>query len=150
MSELEMKIEALIRCVPKDVWNEAVAEVSKRRNTVTKNVEDVIREALLEIGMPRHIRGYGYSESAILAIYENPDLIHCIVKGLYTKIADQHKSTPSRVERAIRHSIECAWDRYGSELREKYFSTTLTITKDRPTVSEFLSTMVEIVRMKMR
>lgn len=157
MSELEMKIEALIRCVPEDAWSKALEEVSEKNNTVsekkdivTKNLEDVIHEALRDIGMPCHIKGYEYSASAIAAIYEDHELIHCIVKGLYTEVAKKHNSTISRVERSIRHGIECAWDRYGTELREKRFCSTMNIAKDKPVVSEFLATMVEIVKERMR
>lgn len=150
MSELEMKVEALIRCVPKDVWKNALAEVCKGKPTTEHNLEDVIREALREIGMPSHVLGFEYAVCAIASLYENPVLSRSLFKGLYAKVADKFDTTPIRAERCIRHGIETAWSRYGSELRDSYFNSISNPNKANPMTKEFLLGMVDIVRQKMR
>ena len=150
MSELEMKVEALIRCVPKEVWRKALAEVSKGEPEKPHNLEDVIRDTLREIGMPNHILGFEYSLCAIRLMYEDPCYARMLVKGLYAKVAENCGTTASRAERAIRHGIESAWERYGSDLRDAYFNPTSNMKRDCPTTGEFICIMVDIVRQKMR
>ena len=154
MSELEMKIEALIRCMPQDAYNKALREVSENNTIVeaakTDKLDDVIRDALREIGMPNTIKGYDYARVAIASVVEDPSLMHNICKGMYVKVAKDCNTTPSRAERAIRHGIENAWNRYGCELREEYFDSISHMRKGNPTNSEFIGGMAEIVRMKMR
>ena len=150
MSELEMKIEALIRCVPEDAYRKAIAEVSENKKAVPHDLEFVIRDALREIGMPNTLSGFDRCAKAIEIVWEDPTILHYITKGLYFKVAEAFNSTPSKVERAMRHAIEVSWNRFGSELREEYFNSISNIRKDVPTVSEFIGGMYEIVRMKMR
>lgn len=150
MSELEMKVEALIRCVPQDVWKKAITEVCKGRNYEDCSLDGVIRETLREIGMPGHILGFDYSVRAVAILYENPNQRRSISKCVYSVIADEYDNTPSGVERAIRHGIEVAWGRYGSEVRDEYFNSIIDPAKANPTSTEFLFGMVDIVRNKMR
>ena len=150
MSELEMKVEALIRCVPQDVWKKAMEEVAEDIVFAERPLDDVIRDSLREIGMPNHIMGFEYSVCAIRCMYEEPSLAHSLVKGLYAKVAEMCGTTASRAERAIRHGIENAWKRYGSDIRDTYFNPTSDIMKDCPTTGEFICTMTDIVRRKMR
>ena len=150
MSELEMKVEALIRCVPKDVWEMAMNEVAEDIIFAERPLEDVIRETLREIGMPSHLLGFKYTVSAVEKLYNNPNSARRIAKNVYGPIAEEYGNTPSGVERAIRHGIEVAWGRYGSEVRDEYFNSVIDPCKANPTSTEFLFGMVDIVRQKMR
>lgn len=150
MSELEMKVEALIRLVPKDVWESAMNEVAEDVIFAERPLEDVIRETLREIGMPSHLLGFGYTVRAVAYLYDNPKVRRRIAKTLYAPIAEESGNTPSGVERAIRHGIEVAWSRYGSEVRDEYFNSIIDPCKANPTPTEFLFGMVDIVRKKMR
>ena len=150
MTELEMKIEALIRCVPEDVWEKAIADVRKGSDNEERSLDSVIRETLREIGMPSHLLGFKYTVSAVEKMYKNQNLARSVAKNVYTPIAEEYDNTPSGVERAIRNGIEVAWGRYGSEVRDEYFNSVIDPCKANPTSTEFLSGMVDIVRQKMR
>ena len=151
MTELEMKVEALIRCIPCDVWNEALEDVwNEAHNEVSGNIEDVIRETLREIGMPSHLLGFGYTVRAVEIMHKNPKLNRSIKKVVYDVIANESGNTPGGVERAIRHGIEVAWSRYGSEVRDEYFNSVIDHCKANPTSTEFLFGLADIVRQKMR
>lgn len=115
----------------------------------TENVDDVISEILFELGMPSHIKGYRYSVYAIKIAVEVPDIIDAITGKLYPAVADHYGTIATRVERAIRHAIECAWDRADLDVIEKYFGNTVSLTKGRPTNSEFIARMANIVKRKM-
>ena len=115
-----------------------------------ENIEDVISEILVEMGMPSHIMGYQYSVYAIKIAVENTDIINAITCGLYPTVAEHYGTTASRVERAIRHGIECAWDRGDLDVIEKYFGNTISSVKGRPTNSEFIARVSNIVIRRMR
>lgn len=115
----------------------------------TANVEDVVSEILVELGMPSHIKGYRYSVYAIKLAVEVPDIIDAITGKLYPAVADHYGTTATRAERAIRHAIECAWDRADIEVIKKYFGNTISITNGKPTNSEFIARMANIVKRKM-
>lgn len=134
------KIMEEIKAMIKPVWNEKRSE----------NIEDVISEILVELGMPSHILGYQYSVYAIKIAVENTDIINAITYGLYPTVAEHYGTTASRVERAIRHGIECAWDRGDLDVIEKYFGNTVSLVKGRPTNSEFIARVANIVRRRIR
>lgn len=157
MSEFEMKIEALIRCVGKVAYENAMSEV---KNTETSEVERIpppadidiermVQEILVELGTPAHIKGYRHIVTGLRMVVNNPDLIDTITKKLYPQIAAVHKTTPSRVERAIRHAVEVTWDRGDLEILMKYFGNTISITKGKPTNSEFLAMVSTVIRRKL-
>lgn len=156
MSEFEMKIEALIRCVGKDAYENAISEV---KNTETSEVERIppadidiehmVQEILVELGTPAHIKGYRHIVTGLRMVVNNPDLIDAITKKLYPQIAAAHNTTPSRVERAIRHAVEVTWDRGDLETLMKYFGNTISITKGKPTNSEFLAMVSTVIRRKL-
>ena len=112
-------------------------------------LESIIRDTLREIGMPNTLSGYSYCVKAVVLIFEDPTILHFITSGMYVKVAKKCNSTPSRVERAMRYAIATSWNRCGSDMRDNYFNSTSNTRKDAPTVSEFVGGIYEIVRMKL-
>ena len=96
-----------------------------------------------EIGVPAHIKGYQYLREAILIAVEDMDVINAVTKILYPEVAHRYNTTPSRVERAIRHAIEVAWDRGDLETLQKFFGYTVSNTKGKPTNSEFIAMIAD-------
>ena len=92
-----------------------------------------------EVGIPAHIKGYGYLRTAITYSYENSDYIGQVTKTLYPEIARKYKTTGSRVERAIRHAIEVAWNRGNIDTIDEIFGYTISSAKAKPTNSEFIA-----------
>ena len=150
----EKKINAIMRYIVSDSQEEKdkiMEEIREMIEPVAKeNTEDVISEILVELGMPSHIMGYQYSVYAIKIAVENTDIINAITCGLYPTVAEHYGTTASRVERAIRNGIECAWDRGDLDVIEKYFGNTISLTKGKPTNSEFIARVSNIVRRRMR
>lgn len=112
--------------------------------------ESVIRRLLVQIGVPSHIKGYGYLINALTIAVEDRSVINEITTRLYPTVAKNCDTTPSRVERAIRHAIEVAWDRCDLEVIQKLFGNTISITKGKPTNSEFIARTADIVQERMR
>lgn len=150
----EKKINAIMRYIVADSQGEKDKIMEEIREMIEpaakENIEDVISEILFELGMPSHTMGYQYSVYAIKIAVENTDIINAITCGLYPTVAEHYGTTASRVERAIRHGIECAWDRGDLDVIEKYFGNTISLTKGRPTNSEFIARVSNIVRRRMR
>ena len=96
-----------------------------------------------EIGVPAHIKGYQYLREAIIMTVEDMDVINAVTKVLYPEVARKFGTTASRVERAIRHAIEVAWDRGDLETLQKYFGYTVSNTKGKPTNSEFIAMIAD-------
>ena len=96
-----------------------------------------------EIGVPAHVKGYQYLREAILLSVEDMDIINAVTKSLYPAVAERFSTTPSRVERAIRHAIELAWDRGDLEILQKYFGYTVSNAKGKPTNSEFIAMIAD-------
>jgi two-component system response regulator (stage 0 sporulation protein A) len=103
-----------------------------------------------EIGIPAHIKGYQYLRDAIMMIVAEVDLLGAVTKVLYPMIAEKYNTTPSRVERAIRHAIEVAWNRGNIEMINKLFGYTVKIEKGKPTNSEFMAMIADKLRMEAR
>lgn len=154
----EKKINAIMRYIVADsrVEKDKIMEEIKAmiepvtKGTQAENIEDVISEIFLEIGVPEHILGYRYSEFAIRIATENPDIINAITCELYPTVANKFNTTASRAERAIRHAIECSWERISMEAMEKYFGNTVSPTRGKPTNSEFIARISNIVRRRIR
>ena len=113
-------------------------------------IETLVTNVIHEIGVPAHIKGYQYVRYAIILAVENMDVINSITKTLYPKVAEQFGTTPSRVERAIRHAIEVAWDRGDLETLQHYFGYTVSNTKGKPTNSEFIALIADKLRLQLR
>ncbi|MBO5463379.1 MAG: sporulation transcription factor Spo0A [Clostridia bacterium] len=110
----------------------------------------VITEILHQIGVPAHIKGYQYVREAIKLTVENPEMLNSVTKILYPTVAKNFKSTSSRVERAIRHAIEVAWDRGDVEVLNSYFGYTIQSQRGKPTNSEFVAMISDKIRLKRR
>lgn len=151
---IEQKVNAIMQYIVADSQEEKdkiMEEIMEMIEPVSKeNIEDVISEILVELGMPAHIMGYRFSAYAIKLATENPDIIDSITCGLYPAIAQHFGTTASRAERAIRHGIECSWDRGDLDVIEKYFGNTISLTKGKPTNSEFIARVSNIVRRRIR
>ncbi|MBQ5972829.1 MAG: sporulation transcription factor Spo0A [Oscillospiraceae bacterium] len=102
-----------------------------------------ITQLLHDIGVPAHIKGYQYLREAILLSVRDPDIINSVTKILYPEVAKTYRTTPSRVERAIRHAIEVAWDRGDVDEIQKIFGYTVSNVKGKPTNSEFIAMLAD-------
>lgn len=114
----------------------------KQTNASTSSKNDLriqVTEILHQIGVPAHIKGYHYLRDSILMAIEDPDIINAVTKQLYPSVAKQYETTSSRVERAIRHAIEVAWDRGDVDVLNSYFGYTIHNTRGKPTNSEFIA-----------
>ncbi|MBQ7681392.1 MAG: sporulation transcription factor Spo0A [Oscillibacter sp.] len=109
------------------------------------SLKGVVTSIIHEIGVPAHIKGYQYLRDAIMMTVEDMDSINAVTKVLYPTVARHYKTTASRVERAIRHAIEVAWDRGDLEVLQKYFGYTVSNAKGKPTNSEFIALIADRV-----
>ncbi len=107
------------------------------------DLETVVTEIIHEIGIPAHIKGYQYLREAIIRTVEDMDIINAVTKVLYPEVAKKFGTTPSRVERAIRHAIEVAWDRGDVEVLQRFFGYTVSGIKGKPTNSEFIAMIAD-------
>jgi two-component system response regulator (stage 0 sporulation protein A) len=98
------------------------------------------------MGVPAHIKGYQYLRDAILLVIDEVNLLGAITKELYPMIAQKYNTTASRVERAIRHAIELAWDRGNVEMMNKFFGYTINVERGKPTNSEFIAMVADKLR----
>lgn len=110
-------------------------------------IENEITEILHEVGIPAHIKGYMYLRTSILKTYYNIDILGQITKVLYPEIARMYNTTSSRVERAIRHAIEVAWNRGNTEAIDDIFGYTVSAIKSKPTNSEFIAMIADKLRL---
>lgn len=116
-------------------------------NSNEKTLDTEITELLHEIGVPAHIKGYMYLREAITMVYNNVEILGGITKVLYPTIAKKYKTTSSRVERAIRHSIEVAWNRGNVDAISQIFAYTISYNKSKPTNSEFIAMIADKLRL---
>ena len=112
------------------------------------DMETMVTDVIHEIGIPAHIKGYQYLRRAIMMVIDDLDVINSITKELYPSVAKEFKTTPSRVERAIRHAIEVAWDRGDTEVLNSFFGYTIANSKGKPTNSEFIAMIADRLRLQ--
>ena len=112
------------------------------------DLEALVTEIIHEIGVPAHIKGYQYLREAIILTIKDMDIINAVTKVLYPEVAKRFSTTPSRVERAIRHAIEVAWDRGDIEVLQKYFGYTVSNIKGKPTNSEFIAMIADCLSLR--
>lgn len=124
-----------------------MSNTKKKEVIVAASPEETIVRALLDLGVPCHIKGHRFLITAIDAAVKNEDIISAMTKELYPMVAAAHDTTASRVERAIRHAIECAWDRGDIDTLQHYFGNTISNTKGKPTNSEFIARIAQMIRM---
>ena len=115
-----------------------------------ERLEALVTNIIHEVGVPAHIKGYQYLREAIMMVVNDIDVINQITKSLYPKIAHKFATTPSRVERAIRHAIEVAWGRGDQKMVENIFGYTISASKGKPTNSEFIAMIADKLRLELK
>lgn len=115
-----------------------------------ENLETIVTDIIHEVGIPAHIKGYQYLREAIILTVNNMDIINAVTKVLYPEVAKKFGTTPSRVERAIRHAIEVAWDRGDVETLQRFFGYTVSNVKGKPTNSEFIALIADKLQLQLK
>ena len=121
-----------------------------RQEARPNNLEMQVTEIIHQIGVPAHIKGYQYLRDAILMAIEDDQIINAVTKRLYPAVAKRHATTSSRVERAIRHAIEVAWDRGDVDVLNSYFGYTIHNGRGKPTNSEFIAMISDKFRLQLK
>lgn len=132
----------------KELHNPELKAIKEQKNA--NDMEKMVTDVIHEIGIPAHIKGYQYLRHAIIMVVKDLDIINSITKELYPTVAKDFNTTASRVERAIRHAIEVAWDRGDTEVLNSFFGYTIANTKGKPTNSEFIAMIADKLRLKMK
>ena len=113
-------------------------------------MEIMVTDVIQKIGVPAHIKGYHYLRTAIISAINNSQLMESVTKQLYPCVAQKYSTTSSRVERAIRHAIEIAWDRVNSDVISSFFGYSVNSFRGRPTNSEFIALITDKIRLKLK
>ena len=121
----------------------------KKTGIIERDTEVVITDIMRKIGVPAHIKGYQYLRTAIDLSINDEEMLESVTKLLYPTIAKMYSTTSSRVERAIRHAIEVAWDRGDVEVLSSYFGYTIQSDRGKPTNSEFIAMIADRIRLSM-
>ena len=136
--------------VPSAMKEGDVQNVDMLQIPVQHDLEKDVTDMIHEIGVPAHIKGYQYLREAIMMSVEDVEMLGSITKVLYPTIAKKYQTTPSRVERAIRHAIEVAWSRGRMETLDALFGYTINTGKGKPTKSEFIALIADKIRLQYR
>jgi len=147
LESLVLRIRQLKEQLKNPIQKGAAVRTQKNREL---NLETKITGILHEIGVPAHIRGYHYMREAIIMAVDDLDILNYITKELYPTIAKKCNTTPSRVERAIRHAIEVAWSRGKVEIIDSMFGYTISTHKGKPTNSEFIALIADRLRLELK
>ncbi len=132
-------------------WKNESTPIMVKNNCITDSeLELMVTEIIHQIGVPAHIKGYHYLREAILLSIKNSEIINSVTKLLYPTVAKNHSTTSSRVERAIRHAIEVAWDRGDIDVLNSYFGYTIQNDRGKPTNSEFIAMISDKLRLKLK
>ena len=126
-----------------DRMHTVLQQPEEEAESAAPDMKNRVTAVIHEIGVPAHIKGYQYLREAILIAVDDMDVINAVTKVLYPEVAKRFGTTPSRVERAIRHAIEVAWDRGDLETLQKYFGYTVSNAKGKPTNSEFIAMIAD-------
>lgn len=110
---------------------------------VPDSLKHRVTEIIHELGVPAHVKGYHYLREAIMVAVKDRSVLEAVTKVLYPQVAKTYQTTPSRVERAIRHAIELSWDRGDIDTIQKYFGYTVSLSKGKPTNSEFIALITD-------
>lgn len=135
-----------------NILEKRIKEITNKKESeeidfYSSNLQVSITKMLHELGIPSHIKGYGYIREAVSIIFENPEVIGGITKELYPALAKKFNTTVSRVERAIRHAIEVSWNRGNLDYMEELFGFSVDIDRAKPTNSEFVVTIADKLRL---
>ena len=132
-------------------WRNEISPVVVKDNVVTDpELGLMVTEIIHQIGVPAHIKGYHYLREAIILSVKNSEIINSVTKLLYPTVAKNHGTTSSRVERAIRHAIEVAWDRGDIDVLNSYFGYTIQNDRGKPTNSEFIAMISDKLRLRLK
>ncbi len=143
-------IDTICRNLAEDTESGTEEEAAKEPEATDtpEDMETQVTRIIHQIGVPAHIKGYQYLRTAILMTIQNNDIINSVTKVLYPSVAKKYQTTTSRVERAIRHAIEVAWDRGDIETLNAYFGYTVQNSRGKPTNSEFIAMIADNLRLK--
>lgn len=114
------------------------------------SLEETVSEIMHQIGVPAHIKGYHYLREAIILAVNDDEIMNSVTKLLYPTVAKIYRTTSSRVERAIRHAIEVAWDRGNVDILSSYFGYTIQSSRGKPTNSEFIAMISDKLKLKLK
>ncbi len=132
-------------------WQSEKTPLMVDKSCVTdSDLEVMVTDIIHQIGVPAHIKGYHYLREAIILSIKNSEIINSVTKLLYPTVAKKYSTTPSRVERAIRHAIEVAWDRGDIDVLNGYFGYTIQVERGKPTNSEFIAMISDKMRLKLK
>lgn len=151
----------LLKPIDPDILAERIIQLSGRKflegkskeqggHISEKDLEIMVTEIIHQVGIPAHIKGYHYLRSAIILSINNPEMVNSITKILYPTVAKMYQTTSSRVERAIRHAIEVAWDRGDIDILNSYFGYTVNTGRGKPTNSEFIALIADKLRLRLK
>lgn len=150
----DKEFQIMITVPSKEMTENTIQEslLKERRSVIQppKDLEKDVTEMIHEIGVPAHIKGYQYLREAIMMAVDDMEMLNSITKILYPTIAKKFQTTPSRVERAIRHAIEVAWSRGKMETLDALFGYTINTGKGKPTNSEFIALIADKIRLLYR
>lgn len=130
------------------VVRSALEDSSPAAKDGAENMQIVVTDIIHQIGIPAHIKGYHYLREAILISFDDSEMLESVTKLLYPTVAKRFNTTASRVERAIRHAIETAWDRGDLDTIQNLFGYTVSVGKGKPTNSEFIALITDNLRLK--
>lgn len=131
-----------------DLCSAVSSALGDRANSLSDDMEIVVTDIIHQLGVPAHIKGYHYLRTAILHSIEDKSLLDSVTKLLYPTVAGLYDTTSSRVERAIRHAIEIAWDRGNVDTLNSFFGYTVDTSKGKPTNSEFIALITDKLRLR--
>lgn len=135
--------------VTREIKNQYI-DIAPEKKKDQENLEALVTNVIHEVGVPAHIKGYQYLREAIMMVIRDTDVINQITKQLYPDIAGRYHTTPSRVERAIRHAIEVAWGRGQQDTVENIFGYTVSANRGKPTNSEFIAMIADKLRLELK
>ena len=151
LATLTERLRELVGINSNSVFEKGRGEYSFKPQTKSKKMAPIevrVTNLIHDVGVPAHIKGYQYLREAIIMSVQNEEVINAVTKTLYPSLAKVFKTTPSRVERAIRHAIEVAWNRGQIEVHDKIFGYTVNSNKGKPTNSEFIAMLADMLRME--
>ena len=149
--DLEILVERIRQLKKGDILinrPDSVKTAPKTRGIKPSSLENRITQIMRDVGVPAHIKGYQYMRDAVMLVIEDIELISSVTKRLYPELARRYKTTPSRVERAIRHAIEVAWTRGQVDTIHELFGYTINTKKGKPTNSEFIAMIADKLRLE--
>ena len=146
--DMDMLAERIVQLTG---WRESRGLGKEQGGYISDNeLEMMVTEIIHQLGVPAHIKGYQYIRTSIILSVKDPEMVGAITKQLYPTVAKLYKTTSSRVERAIRHAIEVAWDRGDLDTLNSYFGYTINTGRGKPTNSEFIALIADKMRLRLK